>query len=100
MGFYYRCEKGRDSKYFSNSAGINIGATPENSYDINVDDSEKPMGHTGEFTADFANKTLTGTLVRNGYVSRSKEQKLQQFTILMQKLKVIAFLVKQTQKYR
>lgn len=56
------------------------------------------MGHTGEFTADFANKTLTGTLVRNGYVSRSKEQKLQQFTILMQKLKVIAFLVKQTQK--
>lgn len=68
--------KGRDSKYFSNFAGINIGATPENSYDINVDDSEKPMGHTGEFTADFANKTLTGTLVRNGYVSRSKEQKI------------------------
>lgn len=36
--------KGRDSKYFSNSAGINIGATPENSYDINVDDSENQWG--------------------------------------------------------
>ncbi|MGQ8821612.1 transferrin-binding protein-like solute binding protein [Bibersteinia trehalosi] len=69
--------KGRDSKYFTDSAGINIGATPENSHDINVDDSTKPMGHTGEFTADFSNKTLNGTLVRNGYVNpRTKEQEI------------------------
>ncbi|AHG82195.1 Transferrin binding protein B [Bibersteinia trehalosi USDA-ARS-USMARC-188] len=69
--------KDRDSQYFSNSAGVNIGATPENSRDVNLDDAEKPMGHTGEFTADFSNKTLTGTLVRNGYVKpRTNEQKI------------------------
>ncbi|QLB17769.1 transferrin-binding protein [Mannheimia varigena] len=69
--------KGKDNKYFNNSAaGINIGATPENRHDVNVDDPTKPMGHTGEFTADFTNKTLTGTLVSNGYVSRTTEQEI------------------------
>ncbi|OAQ15475.1 transferrin-binding protein [Bibersteinia trehalosi Y31] len=65
------------TNYFeTGGAGTNFGATPENS-GANVDDDSKPIGHTSQFTADFSNKTLNGTLVRNGYVNpRTKEQEI------------------------
>lgn len=45
--------------------GINVGAT---SLDANINrrDSSKPYGQSAEFTADFGNKKLTGTLTSNG----------------------------------
>lgn len=78
--FTTNARRGKDNKYFvGGQAGINHGATPGNANDVNVDNKDKPMGHTGQFEVDFSNKTMTGTLVKNGYVSPGGSQDITPF---------------------
>ncbi|HDL5235137.1 TPA: transferrin-binding protein-like solute binding protein [Mannheimia haemolytica] len=64
-----------NSKYFEGSnAGTNVGATSEDNQ-ANTDDKDKPIGHSSEFTVNFSEKTLKGTLTKNGYVNPREKDK-------------------------
>lgn len=65
------------SDYFGGGrAGIDFGATPEDNQS-NVDDKNKPVGHSSEFQVNFSEKTLSGKLTKNGYVEpRSGDQEI------------------------
>ncbi|MDO4433040.1 MAG: transferrin-binding protein-like solute binding protein [Alysiella sp.] len=57
---------------FNTIPGQDVGAT---SLDANLNrrDISKPLGQTAEFTADFGNKRLTGTLTSNGSVTGTQK---------------------------
>ncbi|HDL6171744.1 TPA: transferrin-binding protein-like solute binding protein, partial [Mannheimia haemolytica] len=61
------------SKYFEGGdAGTNVGATPENNQ-ANTEVEDNPIGHSSKFEVNFSDKTLKGTLTKNGYVNPRKK---------------------------
>ncbi|HDL1952952.1 TPA: transferrin-binding protein-like solute binding protein [Mannheimia haemolytica] len=61
------------SKYFEGGdAGTNVGATPENNQ-ANTEVEGNPIGHSSKFEVNFSDKTLKGTLTKNGYVNPRKK---------------------------
>ncbi|HDL3103974.1 TPA: transferrin-binding protein-like solute binding protein, partial [Mannheimia haemolytica] len=61
------------SKYFEGGdAGTNVGATPENNQ-ANTEEEDNPIGHSSKFEVNFSDKTLKGTLTKNGYVNPRKK---------------------------
>ncbi|TRB32623.1 transferrin-binding protein-like solute binding protein, partial [Mannheimia haemolytica] len=60
-------------KYFEGGdAGTNVGATPENNQ-ANTEVEGNPIGHSSKFEVNFSDKTLKGTLTKNGYVNPRKK---------------------------